>query len=168
MLHPGSVRGRVRKDRPVQSTKGLRKTLKGLFDSQRLSVLATYGGGQPYSSLVAFAATNDLKHLVFATTRATRKYANLAAKEKERVAMLVDNRSNQDSDFHKAIAVTAMGRAEEVESSERDRFLKFYLGKHPYLKEFVVSPTCALLKISVDKYYIVSRFQNVMELHMKR
>jgi nitroimidazol reductase NimA-like FMN-containing flavoprotein (pyridoxamine 5'-phosphate oxidase superfamily) len=159
------VRDKVRKDRPVQSTKGLRKTLKGLFDSQRLGVLATYGGGQPYSSLVAFAATNDLKHLVFATTRATRKYANLAAKE--RVAVLVDNRSNQDSDFHKAIAVTAMGRAEEVEASERDRFLKIYLGKHPYLKEFVVSPTCALLKISVDKYYIVSRFQNVMELHMK-
>jgi nitroimidazol reductase NimA-like FMN-containing flavoprotein (pyridoxamine 5'-phosphate oxidase superfamily) len=150
----------------VENASQLRNTLKDLFASQRLGVLATYGRRQPYSSLVAFAATNDLKYLVFATTRATRKYANLVAQS--RVSMLVDNRSNQDSDFHSSIAVTAMGRAEEVEASERDRFLKLYLAKHPYLEDFVMSPTCALLKISVDKYYMVSRFQNVMELHMRR
>jgi nitroimidazol reductase NimA-like FMN-containing flavoprotein (pyridoxamine 5'-phosphate oxidase superfamily) len=153
-------------NRTVQDTSKLRKTLEALFDSQRLGVLATFGRGQPYGSLVAFAATDDLKHLLFATTRATRKYANLVAQS--RVSMLVDNRSNQDSDFHSSIAVTAMGRAEEVEASERDRFLKLYLAKHPYLEDFVMSPTCALLKISVDKYYMVSRFQNVMELHVRR
>ena len=150
----------------MESTSQIRKTLKDLFASQRLGVLATYGEGQPYSSLVAFAATNDLKYLVFATTRATRKYANLSAES--RVAMLVDNRSNQDSDFHSAIAVTALGEAEEVKESERGHFLKLYLAKHPYLEEFVNSPTCALLKMCVDRYYMVSRFQNVMELHMRR
>jgi len=148
----------------VQNTSQLRKTLKDLFDSQRLGVLATYGQGQPYGSLVAFAATDDLKHLMFATTRATRKYANVMAQS--RVSMLVDNRSNQDSDFHSAIAVTVVGRAEEVEESERDRFLKLYVTKHPSLEDFVMSPACALLKISVDKYSMVSRFQNVMELHV--
>jgi nitroimidazol reductase NimA-like FMN-containing flavoprotein (pyridoxamine 5'-phosphate oxidase superfamily) len=156
----------VRKNCTVQNTSQLRKTLKDLFDSQRLGVLATYGRGQPYGSLVAFAATDDLKHLLFATARATRKYANLMAQS--RASMLVDNRSNQDSDFHSSIAVTAMGRAEEVEESERDRFLKLYLTKHPYLEDFVMSPTCALLKISVDKYSMVNRFQNVMELHVTR
>ena len=148
----------------VQNTSQLRKTLKDLFDSQRLGVLGTYGQGQPYGSLVAFAATDDLKHLMFATTRATRKYANVMAQS--RVSMLVDNRSNQDSDFHSAIAVTVVGRAEEVEESERDRFLKLYVTKHPSLEDFVMSPTCALLKISVDKYSMVNRFQNVMELHV--
>ena len=150
----------------MEKATNLRKTLKGLFKSQRLGVLATYGGGQPYSSLVAFVATDDLKHLLFATTRATRKYANLSAES--RVAMLVDNRSNQDTDFHRAIAVTALGKAEEVKGSEREHFLKLYLAKHPYLEEFVNSPTCALLKVSVDRYYMVTRFQNVMELHMRR
>ena len=147
------------------SASQLRKTLKDLFASQRLGVLATFGRGQPYSSLVAFAATEDLKHLVFATTRATRKYANLSTES--RVALLVDNRSNQDTDFHSAIAVTAMGNAKEVTRSERDRFLRLYLAKHPHLEEFVNSPTCALLKVSVDTYYMVKRFQNVMELHMR-
>ena len=150
----------------MASVSQLRKTLKDLFASQRLGVLATYGEGQPYSSLVAFAATNDLKYLVFATTRATRKYANLSAES--RVAILVDNRSNQDSDFHSAIAVTALGKAEEIDKREKNQFLRLYLDKHPYLAEFVNSPTCALLKVSVDRYYMVNRFQNVMELHMRR
>jgi nitroimidazol reductase NimA-like FMN-containing flavoprotein (pyridoxamine 5'-phosphate oxidase superfamily) len=150
----------------VESSSQLRKRLKDLFASQRLGVLATYGEGQPYSSLVAFAATNDLKYLVFATTRATRKYANLSAES--RVAILVDNRSNQDTDFHRAIAVTALGKAEEIDEREKNQFLKLYLAKHPYLAEFVNAPTCALLKVSVDRYYMVSRFQNVMELHMRR
>ncbi len=149
----------------MKSASEMRKALKDLFNAQHLGVLATQGGGQPYSSLVAFAATDDLKYLVFATTRATRKYANLSSES--RVAMLIDNRSNQDSDFHNAMAVTAMGTAEEVKDSEKDQLLKSYLTKHPYLEGFVTAPTCALLKVRVDKYYLVSRFQNVMELHMK-
>jgi nitroimidazol reductase NimA-like FMN-containing flavoprotein (pyridoxamine 5'-phosphate oxidase superfamily) len=150
----------------VKNARKLKRVVKNLFHSQRLGVLATYGEGQPYSSLVAFAATSDLKYLVFATTRATRKYANVSAES--RVAILVDNRSNQDSDFHSAIAVTALGNAEEVKESERNRFLRLYLAKHPYLEEFVNSPTCALLKVSVQKYHMASRFQNVTELHIKR
>jgi nitroimidazol reductase NimA-like FMN-containing flavoprotein (pyridoxamine 5'-phosphate oxidase superfamily) len=150
----------------MKNTSQMRRALRELFTSQRLGVLATYGSGQPYGSLVAFVATEDLKHLVFATTRATRKYANLSTES--RVALLVDNRSNQDTDFHSAIAVTALGNAKEVKESERNRFLRLYLAKHPHLEEFVNSPTCALLKVSVDKHYMVNRFQNVMELHMRR
>ncbi len=142
----------------------LKRRLKELFDSQRLAVLATHHSGQPYGSLVAFAATDDLKHLLFATTRGTRKYANLS--QDGRVAMLVDNRSNQEADFHNAIAATAIGRVEEVKGEEKEGLLGRYLVKHPYLKEFVASPTCAFLKLKVETYYAVSSFQEVMELHV--
>ena len=141
----------------------LKQKLKELFDSQRLAVLATHRSGQPYGSLVAFAATDDLKHLLFATTRGTHKYANLS--QDGRVAMLVDNRSNQEADFHNAIAATAVGTVEEVEGGEKEGLLECYLVKHPYLKEFVASLTCAFLKVKVETYYVVSRFQEVMELH---
>ena len=143
----------------------LTQILKNLFSSQRLATLATQGKGQAYGSLVAFAATDDLKHLLFATTRATRKYANLIGEP--RIAMVIDNRTNQESDFHKAIAATATGIVKEVEERERESLLKLYLSKHPYLKEFVTSPTCALLHLEVETYYVVSQFQNVMELHIK-
>ena len=144
----------------------LKTLLRDLFSSQSLAVLATYGDGQTYGSLVAFAATDDLKSLVFATTRTTRKYDNLI--RHPRIALVMDNRSNQEADFHQAMAVTATGTVTEAGPSERNRLLSLYLSKHPYLKEFVASPTCALLRVDVDTYIVVSRFQNVMELHIKK
>ena len=142
----------------------LKEFVKELFSSQRLAVLATQGQKQPYGSLVAFMGTADLKHLVFATTRATRKYANIS--KNPRVAMVIDNRSNRESDFHQAAAVTATGIVKEVERSEKRPLLKLYLFGHPYLKDFVSSPTCALLRMDVETYYVVRQFQNVVELHL--
>ena len=143
----------------------LEEVIRELFSSQRLAVLGTQRGGQPYANLVAFAASDDLKSIFFATARATRKYANIEADS--RVTALIDNRSNQDSDFSQAAAVTATGSAKEVVDSKRDAVLTIYLAKHPMLKDFVQSPSCALLQIRVEAYYLVRRFQNVMELHVK-
>lgn len=139
--------------------------IREIFESQKLAVLATQNEGQPYANLIAFAASDDLKSLYFATARATRKYANIEADA--RVTVLIDNRSNQDSDFSQAAAVTATGTAQEVMASKRDEILTIYLAKHPMLEEFVRSPSCALLKVQVETYYLVRRFQNVMELHVK-
>jgi uncharacterized pyridoxamine 5'-phosphate oxidase family protein len=111
-------------------------------------------------------ATDDLKHLLFATTRTTRKYANIS--KNPRIAIVVDNRSNQESDFHQAAAVTATGVVKEVVGPEKEVFQKLYLSKHPYLTEFVSSPTCALLKVEVETYFVVNRFQNVVEFHIKK
>jgi nitroimidazol reductase NimA-like FMN-containing flavoprotein (pyridoxamine 5'-phosphate oxidase superfamily) len=150
----------------MERTAELKEFLKGLFSSQRLAVLATQSRKQPYGNLVAFMATDDLKHLLFATTRATRKYANISSNP--RIAMVFDNRSNQEADFHQAAAVTATGLVKETVGPQKRRFQKLYLTKHPYLKEFVSSPTCALLRMDVETYYVVRQFQNVVELHIKK
>jgi heme iron utilization protein len=150
----------------MEKTSELKEFLKDLFSSQRLAVLATQSKRQPYGNLVAFVATNDLKHLLFATTRATRKYANIS--ENPRIAMVMDNRSNQETDFHQAAAVTATGVVKEVEGSEKKTLLRLYLSGHPYLKDFVSSPSCALLKMYVETYYVVRQFQNVMEFHIRK
>jgi nitroimidazol reductase NimA-like FMN-containing flavoprotein (pyridoxamine 5'-phosphate oxidase superfamily) len=142
----------------------LREEIKGILDLQQLSVLATQRDGRPYGSLVAFAATADLKTLLFATKRATRKYSNLLAHPD--VAMVIDTRTNQAADFSDATAVTALGEVEEVAADDRQEFLNIYIEKHPYLKEFVESPTCAFLRVRVRNYIMVSRFQNVQELHV--
>jgi len=144
---------------------GMKKDLQGLFESQRLAVLATQNEGQPYTSLVAFTASKDLKQLFFATTRATRKYANLTADS--RVAMLIDNRSNKAIDFRWAMSVTATGKADEIEGREKEEASKLYLAKHPHLEEFISSPGCAFLRISVGRYYVATRFQKVIEVHVK-
>ena len=143
----------------------LKLDLKKLLQSQPLAVLATQNQGQPYASLIAFVSSNDLKSLYFATTRSTRKYANLSGDS--RVAALVDNRSNKASDFRWAMAATATGKAKEVSTAKRKRVLDLYLAKHPHLKEFVHSPTCALCEIRVQTFFVVTRFQNVMEVHVR-
>jgi nitroimidazol reductase NimA-like FMN-containing flavoprotein (pyridoxamine 5'-phosphate oxidase superfamily) len=55
----------------------IRPVLRALLESQRFAVLATEDQGQPFASLMAFAATDDLRHMVILTERTTRKYANL-------------------------------------------------------------------------------------------
>jgi nitroimidazol reductase NimA-like FMN-containing flavoprotein (pyridoxamine 5'-phosphate oxidase superfamily) len=130
-----------------------------------LAVLATHSEGEPYTSLVAFAATDDLKHLLFATGRSTRKYANLTADH--RVSLLIDNRSNRAADLRHAMAVTAVGEAREVGLDERQLLGKLIVDKCPGLKELVDSPSCALLKVRVKTYYAVQRFQDVTEWHLE-
>jgi heme iron utilization protein len=140
----------------------VRHLIRRLLQQQRLAVLATSGGGGPYGSLVAFASDQDLRNLVFATSRATRKYSNLLAASS--VALVVDNRENSESDFHEAVAVTALGKATEVTDDERVRWAEVYARKHPHLSDFISSPTSALFVVEIDRYYVVSKFQNVVEM----
>ena len=139
--------------------------VRRLLQDQLLAVLGTHHGGAPYTSLVAVAATPDLRHLLFATGRATRKWSNLV--RDARASMLVDSRTNRERDFAEAAAVTAIGVVEEVGSAERASFLEIFLAKHPHLAEFTASPSCVLLRLRVDSYILVTRFQHVVELHVR-
>jgi nitroimidazol reductase NimA-like FMN-containing flavoprotein (pyridoxamine 5'-phosphate oxidase superfamily) len=145
-------------------TELIKQRLHDLLTSQKLAVLSTTNKGQSYASLVAFVATEDMKELLFATARTTRKFANLA--DNSHVAMLIDSRSNQEADFHEAIAATATGTAEEITDPEQEALLALYLDKHPHLVDFVNAPSCALIRVRVTCYYLVSRFQNVVEVHV--
>jgi nitroimidazol reductase NimA-like FMN-containing flavoprotein (pyridoxamine 5'-phosphate oxidase superfamily) len=144
----------------------LKGYLRELFAATGLAVLATQKEGAPYCSLVAFVADESLGRLMFSTSRSTRKFANLQAEP--RVSLLIDNRSNRPSDFRDAMAATATGKVFEVEGEERARLTRLYLDRHPHLEEFVTAPTSALLAVEVDTYYIVRRFQHVMELHFPK
>ena len=151
-------------DRAVHPvTTELESLVGNLLRTQPLAVLSTHGEGQPYSSLVAFAATPDLGTLLFATTRSTRKFRNLTAEPE--VSLLVDNRSNREADFQDAVAVTAVGRAVEVAGADQAGLRTTYLAKHPYLEDFLVAPTCALVGVEVASYYVVQQFKNVRVFH---
>ena len=141
---------------------GSRHVVGELLSAQRYAVLATQREGQPHLSLMAFATTADLRLLVFATERDTRKYGNLIANP--RTAVLIDNRSNQSSDTQDAIAVTATGIAEEVNGLERDRLQAIFLARHPHLAGFVCSTSCALFRIKVTAYHIVGGIDQVSVL----
>ncbi|MEI7448059.1 MAG: pyridoxamine 5'-phosphate oxidase family protein [Desulfomonile sp.] len=143
----------------------LETEVRNLLTSQKFAVLSTQERDHPYLNLVAFAETSDLRTILFATTRATRKYGNIASKSG--VALLVDNRSNEVADIREAMAVTVIGTACEVSGSLRDQLDRVYLEKQPHMKEFLSSPSTALIKVDVETYLLVSRFQNVTILNIK-
>jgi len=139
----------------------LRKAIAALLSSQRLGVLATQTGGQPHTGLVAFATTPDLKWLVFATDRDTRKHRNLTADP--RASMLVDNRENLPADLRHAASVTANGRCVELAGADRARELARLLTRHPSLAAFLGGASTAVFVLEVSAYYFVSHFSAVQE-----
>lgn len=155
----------TRKEVEMENQEPIESILRAVLASQQFAVLATQDRGQPYVSLMAFAHTEDLRSLVLATDRGTRKFTNLLSNT--RVAVMIDNRSNQGSDTETATAVTVLGQALELSGEERERHLEAYVRKYPHLNEFARSQKCALIRIAVDSYYVVSRFQDVRELHFK-
>jgi len=145
-------------------TRSQRKTVADLLSAQKLGILATLGRAYPYQNIVAFAASNDLKNIFFATKRSTSKYSNL--KSRKRVAIFIDDRSNRETDFRQATGITAIGRALELRGQIREKAATLFLRKHPSLREFVVAADCALFAIQVRSYFVVLRFQDVFEARM--
>ena len=148
----------------MEATEEIQRRLRDLCISQKLAVVSTQSDGQPYASLVAFVASDDLHHIFFVTPRTTRKFANLTSDP--RVAVLINSSANEESDFHDAISITATGMAEEIMDPDRKNVLKQYLSKHPYLEDFARSPSCAVIRVAAKSYYMVQNFQKVMEFHI--
>jgi nitroimidazol reductase NimA-like FMN-containing flavoprotein (pyridoxamine 5'-phosphate oxidase superfamily) len=146
----------------MRNTEETSELVRNLLASQRFAVLATESEGQPYSNLVAFAEADNLRSLLFVTGRDTKKYSNTIASK--RVAVLVDNRTNQPSDLDKAVAVTALGTIEEVSTDYRGYLSAIYLSKHPQLEGFLRKPSNALMRVAVTDY-IVASFESVRHLH---
>jgi general stress protein 26 len=138
--------------------------LDELLKAQRLGVLATVADGHPHCNIVAFAHTEDMRCLLFATSRASHKYTSLV--EHAEISMLIDNRGNLPSDFQEALAVTVDGIARDL-GGDKARLMGVYLAKHPSLKDFVSDPDCALVCVEVKRYKLVSQFQNVQLVELE-
>jgi nitroimidazol reductase NimA-like FMN-containing flavoprotein (pyridoxamine 5'-phosphate oxidase superfamily) len=139
----------------------IQTVLRELFRSQRYAVLATDDQGQPFASLMAFAATEDLRRIVVLTERNRRKFANLKANR--RVALMIDDRENKGSDTLESVAVTVIGEAREADPEAGAALLELFLARHPYLAAFAASPSCAIVTVEVGSYLLVSRFEKVLE-----
>jgi len=148
----------------LETDPSLEKKLKELFSSQKLGILATQQKKSPYTSLIAFACSDDMRHIVFATPKTTRKFENMISNS--HVSFFVDNRSNKPADFRKAIGVTAVGSVRQIRKNKHSRLMTLYLRKHPQLESFLGSYLCAFLCIDVNSFYVVERFQNVTEVHL--
>ncbi|MBN1492658.1 MAG: pyridoxamine 5'-phosphate oxidase family protein [Candidatus Omnitrophica bacterium] len=138
--------------------------IRKLFDTQKQGVLATIGTPYPYTSLMTFAATPDLKQVVFATLRKTKKYVNMKAND--HVSLLVDSALNRVEDVKNAVAVTMLGAATEADATTQKEFRTMLLKKNPELAGFLNETECAVMVLRVDLYIYVDSFQHVIEIAM--
>lgn len=138
----------------------LESTVRKLLWEQLFGVLATSAPGGPHTTIVAFAAADDLRTIVFATPRGTRKYGNL--KSGGRVSLFFDNRTNDAADLKEVYGIEARGPATEVHGDQRRVYESLYRARHPMLDAFAEGS--ALIRIDVKRYDIVHKFQEVLVL----
>jgi len=140
----------------------LKNKIKELLGQQKLGVLATQGEKYPYNTLVAYAFSEDLRYIFFATMKHTRKYDNIM--KHPHVSILIDSRTNDVTDFKDAVALTVMGKMVNTTPLE---YRGLYLDRFPHLKDFIEDPNTTIMTLKIDKYIYVQRFQEVLELDIK-
>lgn len=138
--------------------------LREVVSTQYFAVLNTIGQGLPYSNLVSFAATDDLRSLVFVTGRNTRKYRNI--QDNHNVSLLIDNRTNKPSDTSRATAIAVVGTARE-DVDDKSLLRDVFLARHPQLRHFVEAPDNAVMLVTVREY-IVAAFDKTQSVRLSQ
>jgi hypothetical protein len=60
-----------------------------------------------------------------------------------------------------------MGRAEDMKEEDRVKYAELLLSRHPELEDFVAHPDCAVMRVTVEKVYLVSDFESVVQIEYK-
>ncbi len=138
--------------------------LTNLFNTQLIAVLGTSSQDEPYTCLVGFRFTEDLRAVFFATMRNRLKYRQISANP--RVSLIIDDRKNQPSDFSRTTSATVMGTAVDTGEPERSKLADMLVKKHPFLTDFLKSPDCAVMKVQVEKMIVVDDFESVQRIEL--
>ncbi|MHA1681959.1 MAG: hypothetical protein ACTSUE_13555 [Promethearchaeota archaeon] len=124
-------------------------------------MLITRMGLYPYPSVVAFAFSEDLSEITFAIPVASQEYLNL---DKLPHVTFIANNYNNDH----APVITAFGISEIVNGSGAQDVLKdLLLTRHPNLKAFVEGTGTRQVIIHVEKYQVVTNFEEKFEFSIQ-
>lgn len=160
--NPQSSGRRKEPDSERESSLSIESRIRRLTKDQLYGVLCTQSDGQPYGSMVAFAFTEDLRHVVFGTPKATKKYEILRACRN--VALLVNNMNRHPDDLMNVEAFTSTGIAHEISPLEPEsRWADLLATRHPHLEAFFSSSSTALFKVEITRFFFVRSFQKVTE-----
>jgi hypothetical protein len=78
------------------------------------------------------------------------------------VSILLDNRSQDAEDFHKAQAVTLLGTVREVRTApQKAECRQLLVNRHPELAGFIDKPGTSLIAVTIQQAVHVAHFQEV-------
>jgi len=136
--------------------------IKNILLTESFAVLSTQGEGQPFSSLISYACSENLKKIVFATPLGTRKVDLISRCNK--VSVMVDTRARNPESINEINAITIIGEAKIIEdNNEKLSWENLLIKTHPYLETFVKASTTGIVAVDVEKYFYVRKFQEVIE-----
>jgi hypothetical protein len=159
---PQSGGQRNEPDSDSDSSLSVESRIRRLAKDQLYGVLCTQSDGQPYGSMVAFAFTEDLRHVVFGTPKASKKYEILTACRN--VALVVNNMNRHPDDLMNVEAFTSTGIAHEITQLEVESGWAGLLAtRHLNLKAFFSSSSTALFRVEITRFFFVRSFQEVTE-----
>ncbi len=134
------------------------------MQTQKYAVIATNNDNIPYTNIVAFAPSQGLGNIFFATKSDSTKYFNLL--NNPCVSILIDNRKNLDSDIKNARAVSAEAEAKVI-MQDIKKFKELLKKTHPELADFLNEPNCELFMLEIKKYFYVDNFDKKHTIEMK-
>ncbi len=141
--------------------KDIKKAIIDVYKDVRFGVLATIWLKSPYTCLIGFILSDDLKKLFFITSDKTRKFSNI--EHNNLVSVLIDNRHMFPEKTYLITAITIMGKAEVLKKIP-PKIFDSYKNKHPELTDFAASENSRMIKVNISKYILVNKFQEVLEL----
>jgi nitroimidazol reductase NimA-like FMN-containing flavoprotein (pyridoxamine 5'-phosphate oxidase superfamily) len=143
---------------------GIRHKISSILENQLYGVLATSNKNQPYTSLLAFVVSDDIRYIYLATGRDTNKFQNLSKNQK--VAFFVDTRNNNKYDISNANTLTAIAQAESINEELISNIEKTYIERHPDLASFIKSKNVELIQLKIISYTLIEKFQSAITLKM--
>ena len=133
--------------------------IRALLAERKFAVLATQSDGQPHASFMAFTPVDDIKRLVLATYRKTRKYESIM--KDGRAALLIGSGIEPFEQQRAGIIVTAHGNVFDAPSDSCQSMLKSHIQRHPEFEEYFSSEECALIVMEISNYQLVTSTNEV-------
>ena len=126
--------------------------MKMFAQSKNICVLATVSEGKPHCSLMAYATNRNCEKIYMATSRNTRKFANILANP--HVSILIDSREIKPRSQAKALTVegTCSIIAEKETKAKAEKILS---EKLPHLHEILDKPDAEILSVRVESFLLL-------------
>lgn len=140
--------------------------VRKILSEQNFAILATLSGDRPYTNIVAFHCSGDLKTLLFITPEATAKYERI--RDNPNLSLFIDDRSNRGTDISESTGITIIGKSCSINEDLGKKLIEGYISKHPYLEEFALSSDSAPVFVKAIRYHIVYKFQDLVVLDFEK
>jgi nitroimidazol reductase NimA-like FMN-containing flavoprotein (pyridoxamine 5'-phosphate oxidase superfamily) len=135
--------------------------VSNLLSQQKQCVLATMDETFPCQHLMAYAFSEDLFTIHFATYSNTRKFQNM--QKNPNVSMMWDNRKGSIQDHVDGYSLTATGSAELLKGQLQEDARKSLYSRNSTLCNLLSSSNCRLISVSLEEYTLTKGYNHIFQ-----